>query len=370
MGIKSYIKDGKKFFEVTVKKRDSSGNQIRRMKRGIPSERKATEIEYQLKQELDIASNQKPIVGWRSWLSCCVEQMRMELRASTVLEYEGTLSKWVTPIWSDRDIRDIKKNDIHEMIYENLDPELSPHTKKKILKMIRRVFQMAYEEGIIDRNPSTGFSFKVPEAEQKVLNPTEVSILLNEARITCHRFYPVWVVALMTGMRSGELYALQHSDIDYEGRLISVSKQWTNKNGFTHTKTRRSRMVPISDSLLVFLKKLKIEADPSSPFVLPRLREWENGDQALVLREFCTAIGITPVKFHDLRATFITNMLSAGVSLARVMAIVGHSQLKTTNGYLRKAGVEIKGATEQLHYRVPEDTGGQVLNFTQFQEVL
>ncbi|MBX3042041.1 MAG: tyrosine-type recombinase/integrase, partial [Bdellovibrionaceae bacterium] len=85
--------------------------------------------------------------------------------------------------------------------------------------------------------------------------------------------------------------------------------------------------------------------------------------QARITREFCAAIGITPVKFHDLRATFITNLLARGESLARVMAIVGHSQIKTTNGYLRKAGVDVQGATEKLGYDLPDEVvGAKVLS--------
>lgn len=225
------------------------------------------------------------------------------------------------------------------------------------------------KEGLIERNPTAGIGFKVPDSDLKVLNPEEVKILLSEARATDHRFYPVWVVALMTGCRSGELFALTWSDIDLDGKLIYVNKQWTNKNGITHTKTQRSRVVPINDGLLNFLRELKVKADPDNSHVLPRLKEWENGEQAQVLRAFCTGVGITPVRFHDLRATFITNLLTAGVSLARVMAIVGHSQIKTTNGYLRKAGVDVKDVTQQLQYQVPDNAEGQLLNFPQIQEV-
>lgn len=113
-------------------------------------------------------------------------------------------------------------------------------------------------------------------------------------------------MALMSGMRSGELYALKWTDLDFEARTILVSKQWTSKSGFTSTKTRRSRIIPISDDLLHFLREWKLKSG-GGEFVLPHCKEWENGEQAQVLREFCEAIGITSVKFHDLRATFITN---------------------------------------------------------------
>jgi site-specific recombinase XerD len=85
-------------------------------------------------------------------------------------------------------------------------------------------------------------------------------------------------------------------------------------------------------------------------------------EQARVTAEFCRAIEVTPIKFHDLRDTFITNLLSRWVSLARVMSIVGHSQIKTTNCYLRKAGVEVRGVTNELGYKVPTDST-QVFQF-------
>ena len=95
--------------------------------------------------------------------------------------------------------------------------------------------------------------------------------------------------------------------------------------------------------------------------VLPRLNEWTRGNQAQVLRDFCLGIGITQIRFHDLRATFITQMLSKGVSLAHVMAIVGHANHRTTQGYLRLAGLELKGATEALGISLPRLDDAKVL---------
>jgi len=69
-----------------------------------------------------------------------------------------------------------------------------------------------------------------------------------------------------------------------------------------------------------------------------------------LLRDFCRGIGISEVKFHDLRATFITNMLSKGVALNVVMSIVGHRRIATTDVYNRLAGVGVKGSTDKLGY--------------------
>ena len=80
-----------------------------------------------------------------------------------------------------------------------------------------------------------------------------------------------------------------------------------------------------------------------------------SGDQAKVLRDFCDEIGITSIRFHDLRATFITQMLIKGVALAKVMKIVGHSSIKTTMKHLRLVSQDMQRATESLGIKLPQD---------------
>lgn len=102
MAIKSYVKEGKKFFYVLVKSRDSSGKQILRRKGGITSERKAREIEFEIKKDLQNLSSNKPSTKWLSWFEHCMQQMSLELRRSTVENYYGVVGKWVNPIWKEK----------------------------------------------------------------------------------------------------------------------------------------------------------------------------------------------------------------------------------------------------------------------------
>lgn len=66
-----------------------------------------------------------------------------------------------------------------------------------------------------------------------------------------------------------------------------------------------------------------------------------------------SGIGIAPIRFHDLRATFITQLSQYGVSIAEVQVIVGHPELKTTQRYLSVAGVDVKGVTNKLQFSMP-----------------
>jgi integrase len=360
MSIKEIMESNHKTYLVYVNGFDRRGKRIQMKRRGIKSKREAEIVEFELKRQLAEMKERPVSYTWDEWFKVCVERMRVEMKPTTILNYTGKNTIWLKPFLKGKDLKTITGGDIHDIVY-NPAFNVSWHTRKTTLKIVKRILQMAVEEGVLNRNPALKVKVKVPQAKQAVLNATEIQILLREAKILKHRFFDVWALALLTGMRSGELYALEWSDVDFDTGRIVVSRSWSSKNGTGPTKTAKNRIVPISSELHRFLHELKAR-DPNRNPVLPRLSEWENGEQAQVLKDFCQAIGITLVKFHDLRATFITQLLSKGVSLAAVMAIVGHSSLRTTQGYLRLAGVDLVGATEKLGVTLPSDANSEVID--------
>ena len=371
--IKQYLEDGKTLYEVRVCVKDKERKQLSRYKAGVASERKAKEIEFEFKSELLRVVEAQSSWTWATWFKESLDRMRLNRCVSTVIQYEKSLGKWIPKEWQNKLLSDFTLKDVAAVV-NGLPESVSSNTKKTIYKLIKRVFELAYEEGILPKNPAVGLSIEVTQAEGKVLNTTEAQKLLQCGREADHRFFPVWVFALFSGMRSGEMYALRWTDIDLETRLISVMKQWTSKDGLREPKWGSARMVPISEDLFVFLREYRMkqpgfqktlwdsrlkEKVTYSDYVLPNLREWDHGMQAAVLEDFCRGIGITDVKFHDLRATFITNLLSQGVPLVKVMKIVGHRKLSTTDKYNRRAGVDVKDATEALGYSVPKEVSGE-----------
>jgi len=366
MAVRSYLKNGKKLYEVYVNGFNSKGTRVQQKRTGIETQRKAELVEFELRRRLAQLKEEKIHPTWSEWLEECRNLMKVSYRPSTLYSCDKTISKWIKDCWQKRDLSSITKLDVHELIFETMPPETTPHTRKYVLKIVKRIFQMAIDHGRLNQNPCSGMMVKVPESDKKVLTNKEVETFLSEARITNHRFYAIWTLALFTGCRSGELYALRWSDIDLEAGTISISRSWSSKNGYSSTKSQKSRIVPVSEELLQFLKELKLKKG-SEEFVLPHLSEWSRGEAAKVTKKFCRSLGITDIRFHDLRATFITNLLARGESLARVMAIVGHSDMETTNVYLRKAGIELKGGTERLGYKIPSESAAQIFQFPQAQ---
>lgn len=303
-------------------------------------------------------------------------------KAGTMTQYEGTLLKWLPASFMFTSLKDIDNQLVSDLIFEKLEkisPEVTPHTQKRVLRDVKAILRSAVDDGYLDRLPiSKELKVKTPKTEDRVLTPGEANKLLEFGQRVGHPFYYVWCIALLTGMRSGELFALRWRNVDLDKGLIHVRKQWTSKDGEDDPKRGRRRTIPITKETVQIL----IELQGIGPFkdnlkglkrpmdnwvddlVLPRLKEWRCGNQAKVLREACGLIGITEVRFHDLRASFITNLLSNGVSTSKVMKVVGHSKLSTTEGYLRHTGIEVKGATDKLGFRIPTL---EVLNENVFQ---
>ncbi len=349
MSIRRIEENGKFKYEVIVKVRDKAGKQHMRRKRWFNNEREAKRVEFELKTELE---GHKTKVTWARWVEHFLERGKLEYRNSTFINYKYILEKWFAPHWDHKFLDEVGPADVHTVIHEKVTG-ISSYTKRGLVKVIKRVFNLAIEEGVITKNPVVGIKVKCADSNQLVLNRNEIDILLTEARKTDHRFFPHWTLALLTGMRSGELYCLRWTDVDFVNNKINITKSWTRYNGEGPTKTAKNRIYPVSGECRRFLEELKLRTAKDSEYVLPRLWEWDQGEQAKVIKSFCQELGITPIKFHDLRATFITQMLNNNVSLSKVMAIVGHASLKTTQGYLRLTGKDIEGATEDLKIKVP-----------------
>jgi len=247
----SYQMNNKKYYEVYVQGRDPRGKRIQKKTKfdgngkRISSERVADRIEYELKREVERLISGVCLWTWKLWHNECLRRMSMTHKKSTLMGYDGDIKKWLSKEWNEREMTSFEKLHVNELIFEDMPGELSAHRKQTMLKRVRRIFELAVEEGIIARNPAAGIKVKIPQKAQKVLSASEVEKLLTEAKLFDHRYYLVWAFALFTGMRNGEIYAIRHSDINLEAGLIHVTKQFTSKDGIHETKGNKNRVVPI-----------------------------------------------------------------------------------------------------------------------------
>lgn len=365
MGIKSYRRDEKVYWKVYVNLRSKKSTKIRKQKTvsDIESLAAARRIEKQVVAELsgELALETNQGVSWEKVIEHWAKDARAGLLrkydANTITDTVSGLKKW-TEQWLKMPAENLGRPEGRDIQKYMEEKGLTARGQQKIRSMVNTVFNYGLDERLISKqipSPMSGLVFedkseKVPE----ILNLSEIKKFLEYAKELKNPWYPIWAMALLTGMRNGELYALEWTDIDFENNLIRVSKSFDNRmNVVKTTKAGYWRNIPISSqlkSLLVELKsnlKLREEA-VHRKFVLPRLGYWNKGLQAKELRLFLKSVGIKDVKFHALRACFATQLLAKNTPPAIVMKICGWKNLKTMEFYVRLAGVNEAGATEVL----------------------
>ena len=285
-----------------------------------------------------------------------VEKGLMEKTAET---YFLCLRSYTFEDWSERLVDTITTQEIRDLVKTKASSK-SPSHQKNLLKFIRGAFNYTIERGYLQRNPVPEMKFRVGDKIKKVLTLEQVRLLLTKAKEYGIEWYPHWCMALYTGMRSGELYALTWDKVNFENRQILVSTSWNSKDGFKDTKSGDDRMIEIAPNLLTVLKELKLQGADSA-FVLPRIDKWDKGEQARELRMFLAGLGLPTIRFHDLRATWATIMLSQGTPPIKVMIMGGWKDIKTMQVYVRKAGVDIMGVTDLLNLHNPSSKPGGVV---------
>jgi integrase len=283
-----------------------------------------------------------------------------DLTAKTVENYTLCIEAHTLKLWGHRPIDSITVDEIRKLIKVTL-ADRSPSHQKSMLKIVRAVFNYASETGALQRSPVPFMQFRIGDKIKKVLTEQQLKIFLEKAKQYEHEWYPIWVTAVYTGCRNGELHALTWDKVDLDNRKILVSCTWNKKDGYKDlTKSEEDRIVEIAPTLLIVLKELKLQ-NLNGVYVLPRIVEWDDGRQAELLRMFLVGINLPQVRFHDLRASWATVMLGKGIEPVKVMSMGGWRDLKTMMIYFRKAGINIKGITDKLELHNPSRETGQVL---------
>lgn len=363
---------------MTIKKEESTGKWIvsysrRHPKTGRPvtlqrvamDSASAKKLEKELIRLIEKRCQEAVSPKWSTVVADFLENMSMTgYQEHTVHCYRSSLQSHTLPIWSERLVSEISTQDIRCLIYERLAENAVGH-QKNVLKVIRAVMCFAHEKGYIKSNPTPQLKFRKLEKLGQVLTESQMKNFLIRAEETRSRWFWHWLLACYTGMRNGELYALKWDRIDLENRRILVNLSWQKNGGFKSTKSGDDRWLDIAPDLVGHFKRLRLETGATG-FVLPRLPEWEKCEQARCLRMFLMGMGLPAIRFHDLRASWATMLLNRGVEPIKVMTMGGWKDLKTMQIYIRKAGVEVRGAMDGISLLPKEASDSKVMAFGSF----
>lgn len=384
MSIKEYEENGKKYWQVYVDVRSRKDRRIRVQKRlvGIESQAEAIAEEKRLGRVLTerLVKLESKGLKWRDIIDRWERYQELfpskRYAKTTVEDYVSLLRNWTMP-WLNLVAADLNRGDARAVIRLAQAEGKSGAFCKHLKNTINLIFKWGIDEKLIcgvQTTPVQGLDIEVEREEKfpEILSIDQVRALLQLAKEQQHPWYPIWVMALYTGCRSGELQALRRCDVDLIDRdaaikaeqlppekrhygLIRIRRNWNSRmKELGPTKAGYWRTVPVSSVMYWFLiKELKVETMASDAPLLPQFTDWKLGIQAVILRGFCEANGLPSIKFHTLRACFATHLISTGAPPTIVMKICGWKDLKTMQRYVRLAGVDECGATELLPKLIP-----------------
>ncbi len=309
------------------------------------------EVSRKLTAALKARADGLPTVGERQTTGCYLTDwlasVKPSLRPSTFTSYEGNICNHVLPRIGSGALARLTPQHLQRVYAECLAGGLSPTTVRHIHAVIHKALDQATRWGLVPRNVASLIRSPRPRRhEMATLSPEQVRAFIGAAR--GDRFEALYVLAVTTGMRRGELLALRWRDVNLDAGTLQVraSVQRTRDGGltFSEPKTSRSRrQISLTKAAIAALQRHR----PAQ--AAERLRmgaAWEDLDLVfsnecgrpvegsnLLRRSFFPLLkraGAPRVRFHDLRHTAATLMLGQSIHPKVVAEMLGHSQISTT----------------------------------------
>jgi integrase len=284
---------------------------------------------------------------------------------------ESIIRKHLRPAFGGLQLRDFGVEDVDSYVNLKVDDEgLSDKTVSNHVTLLGTMLRAAASFRVpwILHVPR----FKKPRVAlfgtdyQWLRTDEEVRRFLDAARAEDEHVFVFYAVAIFTGMRAGEIAALEWSDVDLERRLVAVQRSFNGP-----TKSDRVRYVPILDPLLPSLRAWRLKhsgrllfTNTNGSMFAPSARIFQEVlHRVLEAGEFPTVQRNGRdrhyVRFHDLRHTFASQWVMKGGDLFKLQKILGHQSVQMTMRYAHLAPDAFKedyrrfGDQNAIHHTMP-----------------
>jgi len=251
--------------------------------------------------------------------------------------YRNCINNHINPALGHKKIKEITSTDVQTLIKGITSSKSLAH---KVRITLNQIFKAAVADKLIDFNPVTNTKIIAPDKpKREFLSEAQRELLLEILKD--HRMFPLIYTMLHTGMRRGEALALTWSDVDFENKLIHVSKATEYENSKPKPKDPKTengfRDIPMSEELENFLSEYKkktksiyvFPGHTGGPMGLTELKnQWRKAEKKIekwFTNNPHTNIEPFGLTCRLLRHTFCTALYDAGIDELSAADIMGHT---------------------------------------------
>lgn len=259
----------------------------------------------------------------KKWFDCYVLTNN---KPSEQMHKQSALHAHLTPFFGNAPLSEISNQKIEEFKSAKLQLGLKAKTINNLTAILAKCLRTAVEWEIIE---------KIPRIQKLKVPPYKFDFLTTEEEILLIKTAPgVWkemiVMAVDTGLRLGEMAALDWPSVNFEKKEIVVRRSFTVKQ-MSAPKSNRERRIPMTNRVYQMLLNksermgLVFTIEPNRPILQNRCLN--------NLVRICLRANLRRIHWHSLRHTFASRLISHGASLKALQMLMGHSDIQTTMRY-------------------------------------
>jgi integrase len=305
---------------------------------------KQKQAEYELKQGI-LATGPKQKVG--DYLTYWLDQVhKRRIRATSYVRYRIARDRHLIPELGQIQLRKLTMRRIQQFYNDKAEEGQSPSSLHTMQKVLHAALAQAVKERLISINPAKGVS--IPAEKKRKLQPLETEQALRLLKTAQgSRLEPFIALAMLLGMRHGEILALHWSEVDLERGKITVRYTLTYDETYHAVqgdpKTEASeRTIPLPQMIGTILKEHRTRQREAQHRAGS---SWHNQDfvfctktgshlvESNVRKQFYSLLKKAKLPFmhiHDLRHNAVTLLISLGVNPKMVQEMMGHEDIETT----------------------------------------
>ena len=273
------------------------------------------------------------------WLT---DSVKDTVRRSTFVRYESIARNHLSPTLGRIKLKNLNPAQVRGLYREKLQ-SLSPRSVNYIHVTLHKALAQAVMDGLIPRNVTD--AVKAPQALRKQIKPmTPVEVMKFLSAASGDRLEALYVLAVHTGLRQGELLGLKWGDVNLETRTLSVKRSLDTDGTFNSPKRNKSRRtVKLTVQAVEALKSHRV-AQNEERLLLGSL--WE--DHGLIFpnkvgkpmdadnlyhrsfKPLLKSVGLSGFTFHSLRHTCATLLLSKNINPKIAQEMLGHATISQT----------------------------------------